>query len=161
MKLNLPNSISSLQDLRALQLEIKEYARWSSHHDIKKRMGVKTVLEQPVLSLAAKEILTAWGAEKPLTSHGFDELADDLEILGKQAPSVVLTLAAPATGRLKMTLVEWCRKNIASDALVTFQFNTTLLGGMVVRYGSHIFDWSFRRQILDARGQFPEVLRHV
>ena len=53
-----------------------------------------------------------------------------------------------------------CRP-VAPDVLVNFQFNATILGGMVVRYGSHVYDWSFRRQILAKRDTFPEVLRRV
>jgi len=62
---------------------------------------------------------------------------------------------------IQKNLVNWCRENIAPNILITFQFNATLLGGMVIRHGSNIFDWSFRRQILAARNNFPEVLRRV
>jgi F0F1-type ATP synthase delta subunit len=70
-------------------------------------------------------------------------------------------LAAPPSNGIKKTLVAWCRKNIATDILVNFDFNSTLLGGMVVRYGSHVFDWSFRRKILEEHSKFPGVLRNV
>jgi F0F1-type ATP synthase delta subunit len=50
---------------------------------------------------------------------------------------------------------------VAPNMLVDFKFNSTMLGGMVVQYGSHIYDWSFRQRILDARDKFPEVLRSV
>ena len=72
-----------------------------------------------------------------------------------------ITLAAPAGAGLKRTLAEWCRQNIDENLLVHFDFNATLLGGMVVNYGSRIFDWSFRRRILEDRAKFPEVLRRV
>jgi F0F1-type ATP synthase delta subunit len=74
---------------------------------------------------------------------------------------MTITLAAPATTGIKKQLTAWCRDNVAPDVLVRFEFNQTLLGGMVVRFGSHIYDWSLRRQILDGRTKFPEVLRNV
>jgi F0F1-type ATP synthase delta subunit len=79
----------------------------------------------------------------------------------ESAPHITLTLAAPAPNGLKKTLISWCRDNIDKNILVDFKFNATILGGMVVVYGSRIFDWSFKRQILAAREKFPEVLRNV
>ena len=84
-----------------------------------------------------------------------------LEKYIKTAPSITITLVAPTTNDTRKTLVNWCRKNIAPNILVDFRFNTTILGGMVIRYGSHIFDWSFRRQLLNNSKNFSEILRHV
>lgn len=161
MKLKLPGSVSSPQDLNALVLELRDYARWSAHHNVKKQASGRSASEQPVLSLAAKELLGSWMAKKPNSIQSLDELTAALKEFGSSASVVTITLAAPPAGSLKATLVAWCRENIAADVLVSFQFNATLLGGMVVRSGSHIFDWSFRRRILESRGQFAEVLRNV
>jgi F0F1-type ATP synthase delta subunit len=90
-----------------------------------------------------------------------DKLIETLEDYGTSAPIITITLAAPAPNSLKKTLIDWCRKNIAPNALIDFRFNATMLGGMVVQYGSRIYDWSFRRQILAARDKFPEILRNV
>ena len=113
------------------------------------------------MSQAATELLRAWSAKQSLTQARLDELSGALQQFIKSAQVVTITLAAPPTGDVKQTLVAWCRSNINPQILVSFQFNQTLLGGMVVRYGSRIFDWSFRRQILAARDTFPEVLRRV
>ncbi|HET8883890.1 MAG TPA: F0F1 ATP synthase subunit delta [Candidatus Saccharimonadales bacterium] len=161
MKLSLPSSVASSQDLTALLLEVRDYARWVAHESIKKRVDTKGASEPPILSPALTELLRGQGFKKPLDRQNLDELIKALEKYHATAPSITLTLAAPPTSDIKKTLVTWCRENIAPNILVTFQFNTTLLGGMVVRHGSHIFDWSFRRQILAARNQFPEVLRRV
>lgn len=161
MKVSLPASVSSLQDARSLQLEMRDYARWFSHNAIKKRVGAGRAAEAPALSAAATELMRNWHSTAPLTQHSLDTYLADLESCISNAPQLTITLAAPPTTGLKATLVAWCRSNIAPNVLVSFQFNATLLGGMVVRYGSHIFDWSFRHQILEARQRFPEVLRNV
>lgn len=161
MTLNLPDSIYSAQDLTAVTLEIREYARWFSHNAIAKRVTNKRVAEPPIMSPAATDLLREWSGKKELTQARLDELIKALEAFKRSAASVTITLAAPPTNDIKQTLVSWCRQNITADILITFQFNATLLGGMVIRYGSHIFDWSFRRQILAARSNFPEVLRRV
>jgi hypothetical protein len=161
MKLKLEDSVSSPQDLKALMLEVREYAQWFSHNAIKQRVHAKHTTPAPELSPPAKAQIAAWNAQAPLTPTRLDELLVALKRLEASAPQISITLAAPAPRSLKETLVAWCRQNIAPDVLVNFQFNSTLLGGMVVRSGSRVFDWSFRRQLLDARGNFPEVLRRV
>jgi F0F1-type ATP synthase delta subunit len=161
MKFKLPDSVSTLQDVTSLQLEVREYARWFAHDAMKKRVNVKHASEAPTLSPATKDFLREASAQHSLTQHALDDLIKTLDTYKKTASTITITLAAPPTTDVKKTLVNWCRENIAPDVLVSFQFNATLLGGMVVRYGSRVFDWSFRRQILAARASFPEVLRRV
>ena len=161
MNLKLPDSISSPQDLVAVILEIRDYTRWFSHRSIIKRVSKKRTSEPPVMSPAATELLRECSAKKPLSQLSLGKLIKTLEKFQSTAPTLTITLAAPPTSDIKRTLVAWCRENIAPNVAVTFQFNATLLGGMVVRSGSHIYDWSFRRQILANRAKFPEVLRRV
>lgn len=161
MKLKLPDSIASSQDVTALQLEVRDYARWFAHEAIKQRTNTHSTSARPVLSDACQQLLRENTTKKELDRATLDTLVKELEHHTRTAPTITLTLAAPATSSIKATLVKWCRTNIAPDVLVNFQFNATILGGMVVRYGSHVFDWSFRRDILANRGKFPEVLRRV
>lgn len=161
MRLKLPDSVASSQDVTALLLEVKDYSRWFVHESIKKRIDITRASAMPVLSPSATELIHEWGAKKPLSRESLEELIGTLKKYSDTAPSITLTLAAPPSNSLQTTLVAWCRKNIAPNILVTFRFNATLLGGMVVRYGSRVFDWSFRRQILAARESFPEYLRNV
>jgi hypothetical protein len=161
MKPRLPDSVSSPQDLTSLILEIQEYERWFTHESIKKRVSAKTASQAPAMSPATSEILREWKMKSSLTQQTLVQLVKALTEYKEAAPVITLTLAAPPTNGLKASLVSWCRANIAGDVLVNFQFNSTLLGGMVVRCGSRVFDWSFRRQILDGRAKFPEVLRRV
>ena len=161
MKFRLPSAVGSSQDLVAVTGEIRDYARWFSHNAIRQQLHAGKSTDSPALSPTAAELIAELTAKKPLSSQDIDGLIAQLELFNRTATSVTITLAAPAAGELKRTLVAWCRDNIAPDILVNFQFNRTLLGGMVVRYGSHIFDLSFRCQILAAKDRFPEVLRHV
>lgn len=160
-QLKLPNSISSRQDLTALILEIREYAKWYGHVSVKQQVGVGQMGEPPAVSDAAAEMLAGLNSGQPVTRELLDKLIEDLEEFGNNAPTLSITLAAPASNPLKAQLVGWCRETIAPDILVNFRFNSTLLGGMVIRYGSRIYDWSFRRQILTNRAKFAEVLRRV
>lgn len=161
MKLRLPDSISSSQDLVAVLLELHDYAKWFSHNAVKERVHAKHASLPPTLSPAALDLVRQASTKALLNQKQLDDLVQSLEQYKNTATKVTITLAAPPTADIKKTLVAWCRAHIAPDVLISFQFNATLLGGMVIRSGSHIFDWSFRRQILQAKDTFPEVLRRV
>ena len=161
MKQPLPSSISSPQDLTALILELHEYSKWFSHNAIKQRVHAKRGTPPTAMSPGALELIRAASGKKLLSQSTLTDLIEALEKFRKSAPHITITLVAPPPNDLKQTLVTWCREHIEANVLVTFQFNATICGGMVIRYGSHIFDWSFRRQVLAERHRFPEVLRHV
>ncbi|CAN5412248.1 hypothetical protein BH10PAT4_BH10PAT4_0930 [soil metagenome] len=160
-RVDLPDTITSLQDLTALILEIREYTKWYSHDAILQRVSKKRRTKPFDLSASAEDILRQWEKLQPINVRSLDELLDMLNLYKNTAPTLTITLAAPPTNDIKHTLISWCRKNIAPNVMVAFGFNSTILGGMVVHYGSRIFDWSFRRKILDGRQAFGEVLRRV
>lgn len=164
----LPDAIASAQDLAAVILEIRQYAKWQAHNAVKQRVGARFKSgagDIPRLSAAASQLLDDWSrthdSGKQPGSRDLDELISALEVYKTKAPSLTITLAAPPTSDIKRLLTGWCRTNIAPGVLVNFSFNRSLLGGMVVRYGSRLFDWSFRRQILENSRHFPEALRNV
>lgn len=161
MSLTLPSSVSSLQDVSGLEQEVRGYAKWFAHNEIKDRAHAANAAPPPAISPAAQELLRSWSSKTLLTPQRLDELLAALAAFKAAAPTMTITLAAPPPKSVKETLVAWCRQNIKPDMLVNFQFNSTLCGGMVVRIGSHVYDWSFRRQILEAKHTFPEVLRRV
>ena len=161
MKLNLQDSVYSPQDLKAIILEVRKYARWASQYGVKMRIANGKSSQPPAISLPATRVIKDWAEEKPLNQKSIDELLKTLDSVEAGSPRISVTLAAAPSGSLKITLVKWFRENIDPNILVDFHFNSTLLGGLVIRYGSHVYDWSFRRQILASREHFPEVLRRV
>jgi F0F1-type ATP synthase delta subunit len=159
--INLQNNIYSTEDLKEIISEVKKYASWYAQTAIKMQVTKNNSYEEPSFLPTASNIINEWIKENPISSKSLDTLIETLEEHLASAPVIVITLAAPAPKSLKKVLVDWCRKNIAPNALIDVRFNATMLGGMVVQHGSHIYDWSFRRQILAERGKFPEVLRNV
>ena len=162
MKLNLDGSVASPQDLETVILEIKGYARWFQHTAVKRQAQAgKSTDQPPALSRTAAGLIKDWCGAKPLDLASLDELIASLGNYASTAPRMTITLAAPAAGSLKTALVDWCRQNVSPSILVNFEFNSALLGGLVVRCGSHVYDWSFRRQILANLNKIPEALKHV
>ena|SRR3989344_4450167 len=161
MKLELPDELSSRQDLKALVLEIRGYARWLNQSIVRKRVSGVQDQAAPFLSSATVELIKKSHSQQAISPKSLDELLAALEDYAATAPSITITLAAPPTRELKKSLIFWCRKNIKPNILVDFKFNSTMLGGMVVTYGSYTFDWSFKRQVLASKAKFPEILKHV
>ena len=161
MNLNLQNTIFTPQDLKALTMEVRRYARWFAQESIKSKVSGKAPTETLSISETAAALIRETAAGKPLSQKLLDDLIVSLEIIEKTSPRITITLAAIPGNSLKKTLTDWCRKSISPDILVDFRFNATILGGMVVQHGSRIHDWSFRRSILANRATFPEVLRRV
>ncbi|MBC7564880.1 F0F1 ATP synthase subunit delta [Candidatus Saccharibacteria bacterium] len=160
-QLSLPNTIASPQDLLQVTLEVKLYAKWYAHETIRQRVSKKKGAPAPSLSPSARQVITDWNEITELSTRSFSTLITTLEIYARQTETITITLAAPAPASVKQPLIAWCRQNISPQIFVSFQFNSTLLGGMVVRHGSRVFDWSFKRQLLAASSSFPEVLRRV
>jgi hypothetical protein len=159
MKSNLPASIASRQDLKAVIMELQGYVQWSSRSNIKQRVAGQALAGQPALSPAAAELAGQWQADQ--SAKSLDKQIEALENFAAKAPFATITLAAPAPAQLRQAMVEWFRNNVRPDMLIDFKFDGTMLGGITVRYGSHIYDGSFKRQILANRAKFPEVLRRV
>lgn len=160
-QLSLPDTIASPQDLMQMTLEVKTYAKWYAHESIRQRVSKKKGAPAPDISTSARKVINDWNEMTPLSTRSLAALITTLESFARNTETVTITLAAPVTGSIKTTLVAWCRKNISPSIFVSFQFNSTLLGGMVVRHGSRVFDWSFKRQLLASSATFPEVLRRV
>lgn len=161
MTIKLNDEISSVHDLQALILELKDYTKWYSHDSLRRLVNPGRDSDEPILSEAAKNTLHEFTDKNLSTRSAIDQLILSLEHLAKNAPQMTITLAAPPTHGIKKQLVSWCRENLSHSVLINFEFRSGLLGGMVVQSGSHIYDWSFRRQILEAGPKFPEVLRNV
>lgn len=161
MSYKLPPEIASPQDLTNVIRDIQCYSAWYEHESIKQKMNVATLTDQPSMSPAAAEILKSWQQAHPTNPPQLTQLIDTLAATAHTAPVMTITLAAAAPQRVKAELVAWCRNNLDETLLVNFRVNSTILGGMVVRYGSRIYDWSFRRTILARAHTIPEILSRV
>lgn len=157
----LPDTISSPSDMTALIMEIRTYRQWYGQYANASRVDTTYHAPQPELSPVASEVIRDWATIEPLTAGRIDTLITELEHTSTTAPVITITLATAATTEVKRALVTWCRTNIAADVLIAFRFNATILGGMVVRCGSRVYDWSFRTGLMNGRGRFPEVLARV
>jgi len=161
MSLDLGDSVTSPQDLKTIILEIRLYAKWFAQATVKAQVAGAKPEQPPAISPAATGLINEAAAGKQLDRGRLDALITELTELEAKSLRIVITLAGVPGNGLKKTIAAWCRQNISPDILVDFRFNATILGGMVVQFGSHVYDLSFRRRILASRDKFPGVLRRV
>ena len=161
MKLQLADELSSPQDLKAAIMDIRLYAKWFEQAATLKKVSGGAAENAPSILAPATDLIKQWHAHVQPSRDSFDSLIAALDSYLEGAPRIYITLAAVPSADIKKKLIAWCRQNINPGILVEFRLNSTMLGGMAVRYGSHTYDWSFRRQILAAKDKFPEVLRNV
>lgn len=159
--LQLPPSVISPQDVARLEIEVGAFSDWFRHNAIKQEMHISKGTAMPGMSPECISLLRGVSTSGTLTQANIDTLLEYMQKLRLSASTIHITLAAPAGKQIREQLAEWCRRELDPSLLVEFSFNSTILGGMVVRYGSHVFDWSFRRSILNNRASFAEVLRRV
>lgn len=158
---HLPDTISSSEDLVALIMEVRSYAKWFALYVNAAKTGVTPQHPQPELTATATATIRSAAQNGALNPALLDTLISDLEAIHKNARSITITLAAPAPNEVKRDIVAWARANIAEDALINFRFNAQIVGGMIVRAGSRIFDWSFKKSIMENRSKLAETLGRV
>lgn len=158
MNSTLPASISSPKDLSLLILDIKKYAKWYLQYYNASKTKVKYSAPQPEISKTASELIIFWDKQKPLTPTSLDTYIKLLEKMSRTAPVLTITLADPASAEIKEALSKWCRENLNSEVLISFQYSSSILGGMILRTGSKIYDWSFRKKLTDNTKTFTRIL---
>ena len=161
MNQQLPDSVYSPSDLAALIVEIRSYAQWFGQYVNAQRVGSRLVTEPPELSSIASDVIREYAKLSPITTARLDEIIAALEYAASHASVITITLAAPATTDVKQRLTAWCRQELSPSMLVAFRFNSHIMGGMVVRVGSRIYDWSFRTKLMSQQHRITGALARV
>lgn len=159
MKLALNEAIISAEDLRSVINELKDYTDYLRHAQIKQHVVKRSAgIPAPELSLAASQLLSEVLENRPLNIGEVETLIGELQKVYDDSPKLKIILAALPPAAVKKKLTAWIRINIAPLALVEYSYNQSILGGMVLNAGSHIFDWSLRQQLIDARPKLNEMI---
>lgn len=157
MSIVLPPEISSPEDCLELIDELKSYASALS------KSVRLTKSENPFRADHVSEATLVFLRslpQDPQTPTALSQLCEELRVVCAEAPRTTIVLAAPATPPLRLELTRWFRQNVSPLVLITIQVNRNVLGGIVVRHGSHIYDWSFRTALLSSGRSFTET-QHV
>jgi hypothetical protein len=154
----LPVAIYSPQSLETVTYEAEKYLEWAREALVHQKVGAASVPE-PNFSAETVMVVESWlGGNKP-TISSLEELVECLKNL--QPPVIHVTLAALPSRPQRVQLIDWFRANISSAALVSFVADRSLGGGVIVRTPNHLYDYSWRAQLLAGRGRLAEIIHNV
>lgn len=157
MSLPLPDTLASRRDVARLRTEIEQYAAWANQYSLAERRKIRYSHEQPDLSDTARVVIRQWVE----AGNAVTDLLTELRTIESQSPAISITLAHAPTAETRRALVQWCRRELAADMLVTITWSSQLLGGMIVRTDHGMHDWSYRRQLRGARPKLIERIAHA
>lgn len=154
MSLVLPVDIYSPDQLGELILELQDLA--SAVRDSEARSD--TTPASPVMSQNLIELLEANSVDTS-DSANIEALARETATTLDKAPTVHILLSAMPRRPMRRQFATWFREQIHPQTLMTFAARSDLGGGTIVQAGSHLYDLSFRRSILDNKKRLMEIAR--
>jgi hypothetical protein len=84
--------------------------------------------------------------------HGRVALKEQLQRLKDKAPVIHMTFATAADPEALQDLVDWVRKELHPQALISTGLQPSLIGGVYMRTPNHVYDFSMRATMQGKRG---------
>lgn len=160
MSYSLPVDVHSPEQLGLLIAELRDVAAQRRNQAVQAKVTGKAGADSTHISALLGQVLKE--AKVAVNNPGaLDEVLANLEQLRAKAPSVRLTLTAAPTRLYKQQFTTWFRANIHPDTLVTFSVRSDIGGGATLIAGSHVYDFSFREQLLRNKGRIAEIFGRV
>jgi hypothetical protein len=156
---NLPLELETVEQLQAAKYEIEQYANRLQVATIRQAVGQAPAQDTSSLMPAAQAIIVAWQGKKTVSAASLTELLATLK--GLQPPVLHLTLTNIAPPTLRRALSQWVRANAHPQALLQLSVDSSIGGGVVIRTTNHLYDDSFRTQLLAHRDNLTKVIADV
>lgn len=116
-------------------------------------------LEPPAMPAELLAFLKAQFGSDTVTIERLEEIKKFFQEITKRSPSVHIMLAFLPTAGERAQITRWFRDNIAADILLSFSQNSNLIGGMLIRGRTRIFDLSLRTVLLANKNRVGELLK--
>jgi F0F1-type ATP synthase delta subunit len=151
MDRRLPDNVATPQQVQLLRIEAESLAAAIGE-------GARRSKDKPLAKVSAD--LQAILGKSKITAELLEQTAAWLS-QQQTAPVVHFVLPVLPQPELRQRLVAWLRDNLAPNLLASFEHNSGLAGGFVIRTGSVIYDFSFRRKLLDGAAGMKKVMKKV
>jgi hypothetical protein len=159
MNLMLPAEMYSSDQISVCIQELRRLVSLRRDMATQSRVGVASRAQASVPTLV-EALLHANG----LTGATLKELEDvikALESLRSSTPVVHLTFASLPGPKLIAKLVEWFRREVHPQALLSFVMDRTIGGGVIIRTHATMYDFSFTNQLLRQKDRLTEIVARV
>ncbi len=93
--------------------------------------------------------------------HSRKQLIEGLHEIKEKSPILHITFAEEPDPSLVTTTVEWARKHLYKNALVSVGLQPNILGGCIVRTPSHVYDFSLRGRFASKLPELREQIKTV
>jgi ATP synthase delta (OSCP) subunit len=160
MSYKLPVTVYTLDQMQLGAVELHAYAN-RLHQQAATRHADAGQHKPVSLSIESQALLDELPPKKQTDPEAIDALATELEEMVAHGPRVSLTLAGLASHHLREELVGWLRTNLKANLLVDFHVNPDIAGGLMVRTTNHVYDFSFRRHLLEDTARFTRIFDRV
>jgi hypothetical protein len=154
----LPAAVYSPQLLESVIYDLQFYLDWIRQNQIRKKVGA-AAKAQPNHSDETVLVIEAWLAGRPATLDLIEALLTHLKEL--KLPQVHITLAALPNRSQRETIVKWFRTNTTPQVLVSFVADRNVGGGLVVRTPNHVFDYTWKQELVAGRDKLAGILKRV
>lgn len=153
--MTLPVDVYSPDQLSEAIMELRSYTASQRDAVVRARAHAdnQTAEGQTQVSEALKHVLDS----AQTAGESLEQLLKQLEELLAKAPVAHLTLAALPNRAIKRQITLWFRTEIHPTMLLTFAARGDIGGGAVVHIGSHLYDLSFKKQILANKNRLTEI----
>jgi F0F1-type ATP synthase delta subunit len=158
--LRLPEDVYSPDQLGIILWElgaISSQLRDSSTRATVTKTEQKTEVHTSALLLNVLQSAGVSAHDQPALEH----LQAEIKTIREQAPSMHMMLAALPNRAMKRMIVEWLRREIHPQLLLTFSARGDIGGGFILRAGSKQYDFSFRGKILANKQRIVEIFDSV
>ncbi len=157
---HLPLDLYSPEQLSAIIIELRGHISSLRDANVRAKATHATVGAPAHTSALLLGVLHE-SAITPTDQPAAEKLLKELEAIRDKAPAVHLMMAALPNRDLKRKLTDWFRTEIHPYALLTFATRADIGGGVIVQAGSHVYNWSFREQILSHKSRISEIYNSV
>jgi hypothetical protein len=158
--LRLPDDVYSPDQLGIVLWELGTVS--TQLRDATTRASVTKHTEPPEVHTSALLLNVLQAAGVSARDHvALEHLHAEIKAIREQAPSVHMMLAALPNRAMKRMIVEWFRREVHPQLLLTFSARGDIGGGFILRAGSKQYDFSFRGKILSNKQRIVEIFDSV
>lgn len=158
--LRLPSDVYSADQLSIVLWELGTIT--SQVRDARTR--AKVTKQEGRLDIHASALLLSVLKEAgvSLQDHtALETLYSEVKAIRDQAPTVHMMLAALPNRSMKRLIVEWFRRELHPQLLLTFAARGDIGGGFILRAGSNQYDFSFKGRLLANKQRLVELFDDV
>jgi hypothetical protein len=160
-ELRLPIDLYSADQLSAAMLELHDYIGVLRDEAVRaKAKGNAARADSMHISAFLLGLFHGAGLA-PDDRAAAESLLHALEIIRSKAPIVHITLPALPNRTFKRKLTVWFRSEVHQHTFLTFTTRSDIGGGIMVQAGSHLYDFSFRQQLLGNKHRIAEIFNGV